>query len=127
MHPGMNAPGMAWLLFSPSGRISRQPYILSFLFWFALQIAAIGLMFAGERTHDDVQLALATLALIAIGLAAFVSAIMLTIKRVHDMGYPGILAYLIVVPVVSFFSLVCFLFWPSGPANDFGDYPNRPR
>lgn len=120
-------PGMAWLLFSPSGRVSRQPYALSFLFWFALQAAAMGLMFSGERTNDDSQLALATLALIAVSLVGFVSMIMLTIKRVHDMGYPGMLAFLIFVPVVSFFALICFLFWRSGPPNDFGAHPNRPK
>ena len=120
-------PGMAWLFFSPSGRLSRQPYVMSFLFWFVLQAVAIGQMFAAERQHNDAMLALATLGLIVVGLISIVSMVMLTIKRVHDMGYPGMLAFLIFVPVVSFFALICFLFWPSGPPNDFGDYPNHPK
>jgi len=121
------APGMGWLFFSPSGRISRQPYIMALLFWMALQMIAVSQMFAGERLHSDALIVLATLGLIVVSLLTFVSMIMLTIKRVHDMGYPGLLAFLIFVPVVSFFALICFLFWPSGPPNDFGDYPNRPK
>jgi len=127
MQPSANASGMAWLLFSPSGRISRQPYVLSLAFWFALQAAALGLMFASDRVNSDAQLALATLALVVVGLLTFLSMIMLTIKRVHDMGYPGLLAFLIFVPVVSFFALICFLFWPSGLPNEFGTYPNQPK
>jgi uncharacterized membrane protein YhaH (DUF805 family) len=120
-------PGMAWLLFSPSGRISRQPYVLVLLFWFMLQAATIAQMFVGQRQENDALLALSFLALIVVSLLTFVSMIMLSIKRVHDMGYSGVLAFLIFVPVVSFFALICFLFWPSGPPNDFGDYPNRPK
>jgi uncharacterized membrane protein YhaH (DUF805 family) len=121
------APRMLWLFFSPSGRISRQPYIMAFLFWFMLQAVAIGQMFAAERQDNDAMLAIATLGLIVVSLIGFVSMIMLTIKRVHDMGYPGALAFLIFVPVVSFLALICFLFWPSSPPNPFGDYPNRPK
>ncbi|MDB5555507.1 MAG: hypothetical protein JWL86_5491 [Rhizobium sp.] len=127
MRPEMPGPGMIWLLFSPSGRLSRQPYVMALLFWFILQAIAIGQMFAAERQDNDAMLALSTLGLIVVGLTGFVSMIMLTIKRVHDMGYSGALAFLIFVPVVSFFALICFLFWPSSPPNDFGNYPNRPK
>lgn len=52
---------------------------------------------------------------------------MLTIKRVHDIGHPGLISFLIFVPVVSFFALLFFLLFPSGPANDYGAHANRPR
>ena len=118
---------MSWLFFSPSGRVSRQPYVMALLFWMVLQMIAVSQMFTGDRLHSDALIALATLSLIVVSLLTFVSMIMLTIKRVHDMGYPGTLAFLIFLPVVSFFALICFLFWPSGPPNDFGDYPNCPK
>lgn len=123
----MRNPGMVWLFFSPSGRLSRQPYVMALLFWMVLQMIAVSQMFAGDRLNNDGLIALATLGLIVVSLLSFLSMIMLTIKRVHDMGYPGLLAFLIFVPVVSFLALICFLFWPSGPPNDFGDYPNRPK
>lgn len=120
-------PGMFWMLFSPSGRLSRQPYVLVLLFWMVLQGATVAQMFAGQRQNDDALLALAFLGLLVVSVLTFISMIMITIKRVHDMGYPGILAFVIFVPVVSFFALVCFLFWPSGPPNEFGAYPNQPK
>ena len=120
-------PDMTWFFFSPSGRISRGPYALGLLFWFALQFAAIGQMFAGQRLNSDGLLVLGFLALIVVGLIGTVSMIMLTIKRSHDLGRPGLLAFLIIVPVVSFFALLFFLLFPSGPPNNYGTYTNRPR
>lgn len=29
-------PSMMWLFFSPSGRIGRLPFLLAWLFWFAV-------------------------------------------------------------------------------------------
>ena len=120
-------PSKAWFFFSPAGRLSRGPYALGILFWFSLQFAAIGQMFAGDRLSSDGLLVLGFLALIVIGLVGVVSMVMLTIKRVHDLGHPGLLAFLLFVPVVSFFALLFFLLFPSGPPNNYGAYPNRPR
>ena len=122
-----HAPSRVWFFFSPSGRLSRGPYALGILFWFALQFAAIGQMLAGDRLHADGLLILGFLALIVVALLSVVSMAMLTIKRVHDLGHPGLLAFLLFVPVVSFFALFFFLLFPSGPPNDYGTYPNRPR
>jgi uncharacterized membrane protein YhaH (DUF805 family) len=115
------------LFFSPSGRLSRGPYALGILFWFALQFASIGQMFAGDRLNSDGLLIIGFLALIVTALLSVVSMTMLTIKRVHDLGHPGLLAFLIFVPVVSLFALLFFLLFPSGPPNDYGTYPNQPR
>lgn len=120
-------PSRAWFFFSPSGRVSRGPYALGVLFWFALQFAAIGQMFAGDRQHSDGLLVLGFLALLVVGLLGVVSMTMLTIKRVHDLGYPGLFAFLVFVPVVSFFALAAFLLMPSAPPNDYGCRSNRPR
>lgn len=120
-------PSHVWFFFSPSGRLSRGPYALGVLFWFSLQFAAIGQLFAGDRLNSDGILILGFLALMITALLSVASLVMLTIKRVHDIGHPGLLAFLIFVPVVSFFALVFFLVFPSGPPNDYGSYPNQPR
>ncbi|MDB5522580.1 MAG: Conserved hypothetical transrane protein [Rhizobium sp.] len=118
-------PGFMWLLFSPSGRIGRQPYVMSILLWLTLQGVAVSQMLANE--HFDGGLLFWTLALVITSLATFVSLIMLSIKRVHDMGYPAIFAFLLFIPVVSFVAAIAFFFWPSAPPNDFGEFTNRPK
>jgi uncharacterized membrane protein YhaH (DUF805 family) len=124
---GMNDnPGVKWLLFSSSGRTGRQAYVMSILLWLMLQGAAVALMLAFENT-SKAGLLLTALALVVISIATFVSFIMLSIKRLHDMGFPGIFVLLLFVPVISFFVFIVFLFWPSAPPNDFGEYPNRPK
>lgn len=120
-------PSRTWFFFSPSGRLSRGPYALGILFWFSLQFAAIGQMFAGDRLQSDGLLVLGFLALIAVALVGVVSMVMLTIKRAHDLGHPGLLAFMLFVPVISFFALLYFLLFPSGPPNQYGDHPNRVR
>lgn len=118
-------PGMAWALFSPSGRIGRWPFALAILFWMVLPGVVVSQMFANQ--HQDLALALWTLPLVIVSLASVVSFVMLSIKRLHDMGYPGIFVLVLFVPVISFVALVAMLFWPSAPANEFGDFTNRPK
>lgn len=125
MAPAEDNPGMKWLFFSPSGRLGRRPYFMAILFWMVVPGIAISRMFANE--HHDAGLAFWTLVLGIICLASLVSFIMLSIKRLHDMGFPAIFVLLLFVPVVSFLALIVLLFWPSGPANDFGNLPNRPK
>lgn len=120
-------PSRAWFFFSPSGRLSRGPYALGILFWFSLQFAAIAMLFAGERMNSDGLLILGLLALIFTALLTVVSMAMLTIKRVHDIGHPGIVAFVIFIPVASLFALLFFLLFPSGPPNNYGRYPNQPE
>ena len=120
-----DVPSILWLLFSPSGRVSRQPYVMSILLWMALQGLAASRMLASE--DHDAGLILSTLALVIVSVATFVSLIMLSIKRVHDMGFPGIFAFLLFIPVVSLFAAIAFFFWPSAPPNDFGEFSNRPK
>ena len=118
-------PGMFWLFFSPSGRLSPWPYFLSLLFWLVLPCIAISQMY--EHMGGDTALALWTFAFLFIAIAGFVSFIMLSIKRVHDLGYPAPLVILLFVPVASFFVLVWLVFWPSSGPNAFGERPNAPR
>jgi uncharacterized membrane protein YhaH (DUF805 family) len=120
-------PSRIWFFFSPSGRLSRGPYALGILFWFSLQFASAGQLLAGERLNSDAILILGFLAMVIVALLSVVSMVMLTIKRVHDIGHSGLIAFLIFVPVVSFFALLFFLLFPSGPPNDYGDCANRPQ
>jgi uncharacterized membrane protein YhaH (DUF805 family) len=120
-----DTPGILWLLFSPSGRIGRQPFVMSMLLWLALLGIAIALMVKFE--HQETGLILSALALVILSLGTFVSLLMLSIKRLHDMGFPAIFVLLLFIPVASLFALIAFLFWPSAPPNHFGKFTNRPK
>lgn len=119
-------PGTGWLLFSPSGRIGRQAYAMSMLLWLALLGAAIALMLAFDNSTKG-GLILAMLALVAISIATLLSYVMLSIKRLHDMGFSALFVLLLFVPAVALVVFIALLFWPSAPPNAFGEYSNRPK
>lgn len=108
-----------WLLFSPVGRTGRLPYFLGWLFWVAISGFLLARMLASEG--NDNQMALWTLALIVSGLVSTVSVVMLTIKRLHDIGYPAPLAICLFIPVLSPFAFIALCLWPGQPqANVYG-------
>lgn len=118
------AQSALWFFFRPTGRISRQPYALGILFWLALQAATIGRMYSGGEDDPVAPLVFSFAVALVAGVIGVVSILMLTIKRVHDIGHRDFLAFLIFVPVISFFALAFFLFFPSGPPNRYGYHTN---
>ncbi|MBB5533643.1 DUF805 domain-containing protein [Rhizobium giardinii] len=110
---------MPWLFFSPSGRLPRLPYFLGWLFWVAVSGFVLTRMFANEG--NDIALALWTLILVVSGLVSTASIVMLTIKRLHDIGYPGPLAICLFIPVLSPVVFITLCLWPGKPeANEYG-------
>jgi uncharacterized membrane protein YhaH (DUF805 family) len=110
---------MQWLLFSPSGRLSRLPYFLGWLFWVAITGFVLTRIFANEEA--EAALALWGLVMVVTGLASTVSLVMLTIKRLHDIGYPGPLAICLFIPVLSPIVFIALCLWPGKPgANEYG-------
>jgi len=101
---------MSWLFFSPSGRLSRRPYFLGWLFWAAIGGFVLTRMLAHQE--NDLALALWTLALVVTGLVSTASVVMLTIKRLHDIGYPGHLAICLFIPVLSPVIFIALCLWP---------------
>lgn len=126
MTPEGPQPSMTWLFFSPSGRIGRLPFFLSWLLW--LVLGGIILMQMLKYEDQDAALALWTLAMIGSGVASTVSIAMLAIKRLHDIGYPGPLALCLFIPVLSPIVFIALCLWPGAPgANEFGGRRNGPR
>ncbi|OHV73218.1 DUF805 domain-containing protein [Ensifer sp. LCM 4579] len=119
-------PSMAWLFFSPSGRIGRLPFFLSWLFW----LFTGGFLLAQVLKYEgqDAPLALWTLALVASGFLSTVSLVMLAIKRLHDIGYPGPLALCLFIPVLSPIVFIALCLWPGAEgSNEFGGRRNGPN
>jgi len=119
-------PGVGWLFFSPSGRAGRQVFILSWLFW--MMINAYTVTKLTLHQDDEEMLPLWSALFFAGFLLSVVSSVMLSIKRLHDMGLPGILAVIIFVPAVSLIMLFVLCIWPSARgANEYGPATDRPK
>jgi uncharacterized membrane protein YhaH (DUF805 family) len=118
-------PNMTWLFFSPSGRIGRLPFFLSWLFW--VFIGGVLLMQLLKYEEQDAASALWTMALIVSGFVSTVSIVMLAIKRLHDIGYAGPLALCLFIPVLSPIAFLALCLWPGTQgANEFGGHRNGP-
>jgi uncharacterized membrane protein YhaH (DUF805 family) len=119
--------GMRWLLFGYSGRLSRRAYAWALLFWVVM--LAIPISAAANARPDSGGLAMAGFGIILTFLAAIWSIAVMSIKRLHDAGLPGILAAVLLIPGASFFMLLITMLWPSvkgpnkhGPAPDDAGY-----
>jgi uncharacterized membrane protein YhaH (DUF805 family) len=117
---------MVWALFRLSGRLSRKPFILGWLF-----LTAINGMFLGQvigfQEADGQPGAFWSLMFLTCVAISFWASMALSIKRLHDMGYPGALAICLVVPAISIIALLAFCVWPgtAGP-NTYGERTNEP-
>jgi uncharacterized membrane protein YhaH (DUF805 family) len=109
-----------------SGRLSRAPYFLAGLFA-QLVPAFVLYRFTLAPEASSVGEALAVIFWLALLLSIW-SNITLGVKRLHDLGQPGIVAASLLVPVVSYlvFLFLCFYPGDAGP-NRFGAFPNSPR
>lgn len=119
-------PSHAWFFFSPFGRLSRRPYGLGLLFWFCILAAFVAQLFAADRVDADGRFIVTLLLLVLIAIFSVISLLMLTIKRVHDIGHSGLYAFVILVPAISLVAMIFFLVFPSGPSKIFGSRPNWP-
>ncbi|MDP2732421.1 MAG: DUF805 domain-containing protein [Hoeflea sp.] len=117
--------GMRWLLFSVSGRLSRKIYAWAMLFW--MLVLAIPISAAIRATPDSTAITMAGFGFIAAFLPAAWSIAVMSIKRLHDAGLPGILVGILVIPAASTFMLLIMMIWPSvkGP-NRHGPAPDQP-
>lgn len=117
--------GMRWLLFSVSGRLSRRTYALAILFWsLVLAVPVSGVV---QATPHSSAMVTAGFGFILVILPSAWSIAVMSIKRLHDAGLPGILVGVLVVPAASFFMLLIIMVWPSvkGP-NRHGPGPDQP-
>lgn len=118
----LNLRSVAWLFLRPEGRVGREVYWLGTLF------LAFGL---GAALSPDIDPETGMLHLRAGGfgmillLAGFVMNFMVAIKRVHDLGWPGIAAVGVLIPLFSFiFAIVIGLLPGERGPNRFGDAPD---
>ncbi len=118
-------PTVTWVLFGLHGRIARQSFILGQLFMLSLFAFVIARIVAVEGR--DGSTVFWGLVLLALGVASLVSTIAMTVKRLHDLGFPGILAVCMLIPTVNFIMLIILMIMPSSPqTNTYGPPPFGP-
>lgn len=131
-----NSPDFIWLFFKASGRIGRAAYALSFLF---MLVVVSFPLYQFMRLMPDMDLAEMPEVPLSSAAEAWSMIFMLTliiflwghivtsIKRLHDLGRPGIMAVALFIPVVSVIAFVVLCAFPgeAGP-NRYGQRTNAP-
>jgi uncharacterized membrane protein YhaH (DUF805 family) len=116
---------LIWLFFGFSGRVSRAAYFLSGLL---LAIAQALPLYRFTLVPQDSREA--QMWALAFGIAMLVSLwsnVALGVKRLHDVGKPGIMAVALFIPVVSIAAFVGLCIFPGDQgANKYGPQTNAP-
>lgn len=116
---------LLWLFFKFSGRVSRAAYFLSGLL---LAIIQAFLLYRFTLVPEEsIAGQMWAVAFWIVVIVSVWSSVALGVKRLHDIGRPGILAAALFVPVISIIAFVALCLIPgiAGP-NRYGDLPNSP-
>ncbi|WP_306117442.1 MULTISPECIES: DUF805 domain-containing protein [unclassified Roseitalea] len=116
---------VSWVLFSFRGRIGRKSFALAALGMILVQAAIVAQIIG--TPEDSPQMALWGLALLAAWVATAWAALALAVKRLHDIGLPGVLALLLLIPAVSFLTFVVLAVWPPTQETNAHGPPPFPR
>lgn len=119
----MSGPGrettVGWALFLWDGRIGRRIFILGTLFWMMTNAAVIAFVTGSDEVSPggfSLFLTSASLSLLSL--------LMLGTKRLHDIGMPGMVSILLLMPAFSLILFFVLCVWP--PAEDDNRYGPGP-
>ena len=114
-----------WLFFRFSGRVSRAAYFLAGLL---LAIIQAFLLYRFTLVPEDSSAGQAWAALFwFVVLISVWSNVALSVKRLHDVGRPGIIAAVLFIPVISIVAFIALCLIPGNPGpNQYGNRPNAP-
>ena len=116
---------LLWLFFKFSGRVSRAAYFLAGLL---LAIVQAFLLYRFTLVPEDSTAGqMWAVAFWIVVLVSTWASVALGVKRLHDIGRPGILAAALFLPFISILAFValCLIPGEAGP-NRYGDRPNTP-
>jgi uncharacterized membrane protein YhaH (DUF805 family) len=116
---------LIWLFFRFSGRVSRAAYFLAGLLIAIVQaflLYRFTLVADGSAAGQGWAAAFWLVMVIAVW-----ANIALSVKRLHDMGKPGLIAVVLFIPVISIIAFIALCLMPGevGP-NRYGERPNAP-
>ena len=116
---------LTWLFFKTSGRVSRAAYFLAGLLLAIVQAFLLyRFTLVPEGTSESQGWAAAFWLVMLVSLWANVA---LSVKRLHDIGRPGIIAAALFIPVISIIAFIALCLVPGNPGpNRYGNKPNAP-
>jgi uncharacterized membrane protein YhaH (DUF805 family) len=107
-----------------AGRASRSEYWWWYLFTFIVYLVlgllayVVGITSSSDGGRTPGLLALPLIILFAVfALGIIVPTLALTVRRLHDAGYSGLLALLLLIPYVGSLIIMIFALLPSSPAG----------
>jgi uncharacterized membrane protein YhaH (DUF805 family) len=116
---------LTWLFFKTSGRVNRAAYFLGQLLLAVIQLFPVyraTLVPEGSADHD-MWLSI----FVVVILATAWSTIVLNIKRLHDLGKPGVFVLFLFVPLVQLVVFLLLYVYPGQPGpNPYGRQTNGP-
>jgi uncharacterized membrane protein YhaH (DUF805 family) len=114
-----------WLFFRFSGRVSRAAYFLAGLLLAVLQ--AFLLYRFTLVPQESAQGQFWAFAFWAAVLVSVWSNVALSVKRLHDIEKPGIIAVTLFIPIISIIAYVVLCIFPGTPGpNRYGERANSP-
>jgi uncharacterized membrane protein YhaH (DUF805 family) len=116
---------LLWLFFRFSGRVGRAAYFLAGLLLAIIQAFLLYRFALVPEGSTEGQTWAAAFWLVV--LVSLWSNVALSVKRLHDVDRPGIIAAVLFIPVISIvaFIALCLIPGNTGP-NQYGNRPNAP-
>lgn len=116
---------LVWLFFRFSGRVNRAAYFLAGLLLAVVQgFLLYRFMLVAEESSGGQGWAFAFWIMMIL---AIWSNIALSVKRLHDIDKPGLIALALFIPVISIIAFIALCLIPGNPGpNQYGQRTNAP-
>ena len=114
-----------WLFFRFSGRVSRAAYFLAGLL---LAIVQAFLLYRFTLVPEESSASQGWAAAFwLVMIVAIWANVALSVKRLHDIGKPGVIAVALFIPIISIIAFIALCLIPGDPGpNKYGQRQNAP-
>lgn len=116
---------LVWLFFRFSGRVNRAAYFLAGLLLAVVQAFLLyRFMLVAEDSPAGQGWAVAFWIVMIVAIWANIA---LSVKRLHDIDKPGLIALALFIPVISIIAFIALCLIPGNPGpNQYGQRTNAP-
>lgn len=116
---------LVWLFFRFSGRVNRAAYFLAGLLLAVVQAFLLyRFMLVTEDSPAGQGWAVAFWIVMIVAIWANIA---LSVKRLHDIDKPGLIALALFIPVISIIAFIALCLIPGNPGpNQYGQRTNAP-